>query len=139
MPVTTDEAISAVLDADSVAVVGCSTTPGKAAHDVPAYLKQVGYDIYPVNPYADEIFGRKAVESVTDLPESIDLVCVFRPSEEVPRIVDDVFTHGAIEGIWTQRGIVDQEALDRAETAGLTVVQDRCMKVDHQRLLTSSQ
>ena len=135
MPVESDAEIRAVLDAETVAVVGCSSTPGKAAHDVPAYLDERGYDVIPVNPFADEILGREAADSLGDVGEEIDVVCVFRPSEEVAEIVDEALERDDVEAIWTQRGIRDDEAADRAESAGRRVVQDRCMKVEHRRLV----
>ncbi len=135
MPVTDDVSIRAVLEADSVAVVGCSTTRGKPAHDVPDYLLEQGYDVIPVNPYAETVLGREALESVADVRSPVDVVCVFRPSDEVEGIVDAVLDRADEPVIWTQLGIVDGEAAARAERAGLRVVQDRCMKLEHRRLL----
>ena len=139
MPVTDDDAIRDVLGLNSIAVVGCSTTAGKAAHEIPAYLQRHGYEIHPVNPYADTVVGESAVDSLEEVEAAIDLVNVFRPSEEVAGIVDETLARhdadGDIEAIWLQLGITDDEALADAEAAGLTTVQDRCMKVEHQRLL----
>ena len=139
MPVTDDADVRELLAADTVAVVGCSTTPGKAAHDVPQYLATHGYDVRPVNPYAEEILGVPAVDSLADLDSEIDLVNVFRPSEEVAGIVDDVLARadavGDVQGVWLQRGITDDDALARAEAAGLQTTQDRCAKVEHARLV----
>jgi len=134
MPVTSDEELREILSEERVAVVGCSTTPGKAAHDVPKYLLDHGYEVVPVNPYADEIFGREAYDSLTDVPGEIGIVDVFRPSDELDGIVDDVLEHGDAEVLWTQLGITDREATDRAEGAGVRVVEDMCMKVEHRRL-----
>ena len=139
MPVTDDDAIRDVLGLNSIAVVGCSTTAGKAAHEIPAYLQRHGYEIHPVNPYADTVLGESAVDSLDEVEAAIDLVNVFRPSEEVAGIVDETLARhdadGDIEAIWLQLGITDDDALADAEAAGLTTVQDRCMKVEHQRLL----
>ena len=139
MPVTDDDAIRDVLGLNSIAVVGCSTTAGKAAHEIPAYLQRHGYEIHPVNPYADTVLGKPAVDSLDKVEAAIDLVNVFRPSEEVAGIVDETRsrhdTDGDIEAIWLQLGITDDDALADAEAAGLTTIQDRCMKVEHQRLL----
>ena len=139
MPVTDDDAIRNVLGLNSIAVVGCSTTAGKAAHEIPAYLQRHGYEIHPVNPYADTVLGESAVDSLEEVEAAIDLVNVFRPSEEVAGIVDETRsrhdTDGDIEAIWLQLGITDDDALADAEAAGLTTIQDRCMKVEHQRLL----
>jgi len=134
MPVESDSELAAILDLETVAVVGCSTTPGKAAHDVPAYLRDHGYDVIPVNPYADEIFGRTAYDSLSDVEEAVDVVDVFRPSEEVAGIVDEAVERGDVEAVWLQLDITDDEAAARAEAAGLRVVQDKCMKVEHGRL-----
>lgn len=139
MPITDDAGLRDLLAADTVAVVGCSTTPGKAAHDVPAYLQRHDYRVIPVNPYADEVLGEPAYDSLVDVAEEVDLVDVFRPSEEVPGVVDDVVARHEARGdagaIWLQLGISDDEAAARAEEAGLKIVQDRCMKVEHGRLL----
>jgi len=139
VPVTDDAGVRELLAADTVAVVGCSTTPGKAAHDVPQYLAGHGYDVRPVNPYAEEILGVPAADGLAALDGEVDLVNVFRPSEEVAGIVDDVLaradTVGDVWGVWLQRGITDDDALARAEAAGLQTTQDRCVKVEHARLV----
>lgn len=134
MPVTSDEEIREILSVDRVAVVGCSTTPGKAAHDVPEYLLEHGYDVVPVNPYADEVFGREAYDSLADVPGEIGVVDVFRPSEELDGIVKEVLERGGVGVLWTQTGIRDREATDRAEKEGVRVVEDMCLKVEHRRL-----
>ncbi|QCC50802.1 CoA-binding protein [Halapricum salinum] len=134
MPVTDDEGLREILDSDTIAVVGCSTSPGKAAHDIPKYLLEHGYDVIPVNPFADEIFGREAYDSLADVPDEIDIVDVFRPSEEVPGIVDAVLEREDVETVWLQLDITDDESGERVEESGRTFVQDRCMKVEHQRL-----
>jgi predicted CoA-binding protein len=130
--------VRTLLDAETIAVVGCSATPGKAAHDVPAYLQRQGYEIVPVNPHRDEVLGREAADSLADVSERVDLVDVFRPSEEVSSIVDAVIERierrGDVQGLWLQLGIRDDDAVARARDAGLTVVQDRCLKVEYGRL-----
>ncbi|WP_226040954.1 CoA-binding protein [Natrinema sp. DC36] len=135
MPVESADELEAILGYDTIAVVGCSSTPGKAAHDVPKYLLEHGYNVLPVNPYADEIFGREVDDSLADVEEEIDVVCIFRPSDEVSEIVDAALERDDVRVIWTQQGIRDDEAAARAETDGRTVVQDRCMKVQHRRLV----
>ncbi|MDY6817927.1 MAG: CoA-binding protein [Halobacteriales archaeon] len=134
MPVESDAELREILGLETVAVVGCSSTPGKDAHEIPKYLLEQGYDVIPVNPFADEIFGREAVDSLAAIEGPIDIVDVFRPSEEVAGIVDEALDRGGIKAIWLQLGIYDDDAATRAENAGLCVVQDRCMKVEHQRL-----
>jgi len=137
MPVTDDERIRELLDVDVIAVIGCSTTPGKAAHDVPAYLQRRGYRVIPVNPFADEVLGEPAYDELAAVPETIDLVDVFRPAEEVPGIVESVRARHADRGdagvLWLQLGISHDEAA-AAESDGILVVQDRCLKVEHGRL-----
>ena len=135
MSVATDAELREILELDTVAVVGCSTTPGKAAHGVPKYLLDHGFDVIPVNPNADEIFGREAYDSLAEVPEGIDVVDVFRPSDEVAGIVDEALDRDDVDVIWTQLGIRDEDAARRAEQEGKLVVQDKCIKVQHQRLL----
>ena len=133
MPATTDQ-IREILDYETIAVVGCSTTPGKAAHDIPKYLLDHGYEVVPVNPHADEIFGVEAYDSLEDVPEGVDVVDVFRPSEETGPIVDAAAEREDAEAIWLQLGIRNDEAGERAEAAGKLFVQDKCIKVEHGKL-----
>ncbi len=135
MPVERDDELRDLLQLDTIAVVGCSTTSGKAAHDVPKYLLDHGYDVIPVNPFADEIFGRDTYDSLAAIPDEIDIVDVFRPSDEVPEIVDGAIDREDADAVWLQQGIRHDEAAERAETAGKRVVQDKCMKVEHRRLM----
>jgi uncharacterized protein len=108
----------------------------REAHDVPGYLDDRGDDVVPVNPYAEEILGRPALDTLAEADSRIDLVCIFRPSDEVSGIVDTALEREDVDVIWTQRGIRDERAASRAEAAGRTVVQDRCLKVVHRRLAT---
>jgi predicted CoA-binding protein len=134
MPVESDDELREILEQDTIAVVGCSTTPGKAAHDVPKFLQDRGYEIVPVNPYADELFGRTAPDSLAAVEADVDIVDVFRPSEEVAGIVDQATDREDVEVVWTQLGIRDPEAGERVEAAGKRYVEDRCLKVEYQRL-----
>lgn len=135
MPIESDAGLREVLGLQRVAVIGCSTTPGKDAHEIPKYLQAHGYTVVPVNPTADEVLGRPAYDSLAEVEETIDIVDVFRPSDEVAGIVEAALERDDVKVIWTQLGIVDTDAARRAETAGLQFVQDRCMKVEHQRLI----
>jgi predicted CoA-binding protein len=137
MPVETDAALRSILEKKTVAVVGCSATPGKDAHEIPKYLQAEGYEIIPVNPTVDAVLNREAYDSLSDVEEEIDIVDVFRPSAEVAGIVDEALNRDDVDVIWLQLGIHDDEAVARAEDAGLSVVQDRCMKVEHQRLVAA--
>jgi predicted CoA-binding protein len=135
MPVESDDELREILELETIAVVGCSSTPGKAAHDVPKFMRQRGYDIVPVNPYADEIFGKDVYDSLAAVEETVELVDVFRPSEEVAGIVDEALGREDVEAVWTQLGIRDPAAGERVEAAGKRYVEDRCLKIEYQRLL----
>ncbi|MEE8355079.1 MAG: CoA-binding protein [Candidatus Bathyarchaeia archaeon] len=140
-----DEGIRGILKRHTtVAVVGLSRNPSKASYEVAEYLQSRGYRIVPINPGADEILGEKSYGSLLELPEelkrSVEIVDLFRPSEAVPPFVDDAIKlreeFGAPEVIWMQLGIVNEEAAEMARGAGMTVIMDRCMKVEHRRLLS---
>jgi len=120
----------------TIAVVGMSTNPEKDSHTVPAYLLEHGYRILPVNPNASEILGRKSYPRLSEVPEPVDAVLVFRPSEDVPPIVDEAIRIGA-KTIWMQLGISHETAAQAARAAGLEVVMDRCMRTTHRRLLAT--
>ena len=117
----------------TIAVVGCSKDPAKDAHRVPNYMQMNGYRIIPVNPTATEILGEKAYPSLDAVPIPFDAVDIFRPSPDVPPIVDQAIKSPA-KVIWMQLGIRNDEAAKKAQTAGKIVIQDRCMMRDHARL-----
>lgn len=128
-----DEEIERLLrEAKTVAVVGVSRDPTKDSHIVAQYLSQ-HYRTYFVNPNADEIAGQKCYPSLKDLPEPPDIVDIFRPPSAVPPIVDEAIAVGA-KAVWMQIGIVNNEAAQKAKEAGMTVVQNRCMMVEHRRM-----
>ena len=122
----------------TVAVVGLSRNPAKDSYRVAEYLQSVGYHIIPVNPFADEILGEKCYKNLLDIPETIEVVDIFRPSEDVPPIVEEAIELknrlGTPKVVWMQIGIVNEEAAKRAKEAGFTVVMNRCMMVEHRRL-----
>ena len=138
MPIETDAEVREILGKKTVAVVGCSSTSGKDAHEIPKYLQRQGYEIIPVNPNADEVLGRPAYDSLSDIEEDIEIVDVFRPSAEVAGIVDEALARDDVKVIWLQLGIHDDEAVAQAEAAGLRVVQNRCMKPEHRRLIAAA-
>ncbi len=117
----------------TIAVVGCSKDPKKDAHRVPKYLQMHGYHIIPVNPTATEILGEKAYPSLDSVPVPYDAVDIFRPSADVPPIVDQAI-QGPAKVVWMQLGIRNEEAARTAIASGKIVVQDRCMMRDHARL-----
>ena len=134
MPVDSDDALRAILaDARTIAVVGASGSPQKDAHEVPAYLQEQGYDVLPVNPGQDEVLGRAAADGLRELDIVVDVVDVFRPADEAPDIAHAAVDIGA-DVLWLQLGIVSDEAARIAESAGLTVVMDACMRQAHGRL-----
>lgn len=118
-------------EVETIATVGFSRKPAKQAHQVPRYLMDHGYRVIPVNPNADEILGQKAYPDLRSLPEPVDLVQLFRPSDQVSPHVEAAIEIGA-KYIWMQQGIAHAEAAETARQAGLEVVMDRCMKVEHQ-------
>ncbi|MFQ5918591.1 MAG: CoA-binding protein [Thermoplasmata archaeon] len=125
-----EDEIGEILDGHrTLAVVGLSTNPGKDAHQVPRYAQSAGYRVIPVNPFAEEILGEKAYPRLRDIPFPIDMVVIFRPSEEVPRVVDEALETEA-RAIWMQSGIWHDEAAKKAREAGLKVVQNRCIRTE---------
>ncbi len=119
--------------AKTIAVVGLSPKANRPSHDVARYLKAAGYTIIPVNPGQSEILGEKCYPSLADIPQQVDVVDIFRRPEEVGPVVDQAMEIGA-KVVWMQEGIVNEEAAARARAAGLTVIMDRCLKVDHANL-----
>jgi predicted CoA-binding protein len=123
-----------------IAVVGLSNDLNKPSFRVAAYLKQHGYRIIPVNPFINEVLGEKSYKSLLDIPEtlqrSIDVVDIFRRSEDVPAVVDQAIKMKEAVGrpfvVWMQLGIVNEQAAQAARQAGLVVVMDKCMMVEHQ-------
>ena len=131
---SSDEQIRDILSLNKVAVVGMSKNPSKAAHYVPKYLFENGYDITPVNPSSDEILGKKSYNSVSDIVGDVDIVDVFRPSDQVLPIIQEAIKKKP-KVIWLQQGIHNLEAEELAKNAGIKVVFNRCMLAEHQRLL----
>lgn len=119
-----------LLTTKTIAVVGMSSKPGRPSQDVPLYLKAHGYKIIPVNPNASEIAGMKAYPDLVSIPEKVDVVEIFLRPEDVPPVVEDAIKIGA-KVVWMQEGIANDAAAERAERAGLKVVQDMCMRVAH--------
>lgn len=129
----TDEQIRKFYSLKNIAVVGMSKNPEKAAHYVPKYLADKGYNIIPVNPTADEIMGKKCYHEINEVNESIDIVDVFRPSDQVMSVVEEAIKKKP-KVIWLQEGIHNQEAEELARNVGIEVVFNRCMLAEHERL-----
>lgn len=122
-----------MLETKTIAVVGLSSDAHKAGYYVPAYLQKQGYRIIPVNPNLTEALGERAYPDLRAVPEPVDLVLLFQRSENVPPFVDDAIAIGA-KAVWMQLNIINDAAADKAEAAGLDVVMDACMMVDHRNL-----
>jgi predicted CoA-binding protein len=116
-----------------VAVVGCSPNPERDSHRIAKLLQARGHRVIPVNPGQRSILGETCYASLRDIPEPVDMVDIFRRSEEVAPIVDDAIAVGA-RIVWMQLGVIDEQAAAKAQTAGLTVVMDRCPAIEYRRL-----
>ena len=128
-----DEEIRKILSLKNVAVIGMSKNPEKAAYYVPKYLSENGFNIIPINPTTSEILNKKCYSNVNEIENSIDIVDVFRPSEQVLPFVKEAIKKKP-KVIWLQEGIHNPEAEELAQRAGITVVFNRCMLAEHQRL-----
>ena len=139
MAITDDEDLKRIYaETKTIAVVGASASEEKPAHTVPRYLQRQGFRIIPVNPRGGEILGEKVYERLTDVTEPIDVVDVFRPSDETPPVAKDAVAVGA-KVLWLQEGISNEEAERIASEGGLSVVMDTCMGATHHRLLKQGQ
>ncbi len=123
--------------AKTIAVVGLSDNPGRASYQVSRYMQSQGYRILPVNPAVESVLGEKSYASLSDLPTKPDVVNVFRLPQFVPAIVDEVIQLG-IPYLWLQLDIVHAEAIAKAEAAGVKVVANRCILVEHRRLASEN-
>lgn len=135
VPQPEDEELAHILQTTrNIAVVGISASKERDAYTVPAYLQAAGYRIFPVNPRLKEVLGEPAYPDLLSIPEPIDLVLIFRRGEDVPEIAEQAIAIGA-KTVWMQEGVINLEAANRADDAGLDVVMNMCMRVSHQRLM----
>ncbi|MFN8507439.1 MAG: CoA-binding protein [Dehalococcoidia bacterium] len=127
-----DAALSALMNAKTIAVVGLDARTSRPAHQIATYLQRAGYRIIPVNlgQPGDVVLGEQAYERLTDVPGHVDLVDVFVRSENTGPIIDEAIAIGA-GAVWLQAGITNPQGLERARAAGLAVAQDRCTMVEH--------
>lgn len=125
--------IDRLLDAQTVAVPGLGNRPERPAYYVAEYLQDNGYRIVPIHPTAEEVLGEKVYRSLVEVPFDIDVVDVFRRAEYFDEVVDDAIAKGVKLGIWGQLSVVDEAAAAKARAAGLTVVMDLCMLVEHEQ------
>jgi predicted CoA-binding protein len=126
----TDEISELLKRANTIAVVGLSDNPLRPSYGVAAYMQQHGYRIVPVNPAIKGALGEKAVTSLSEIKEKIDIVDIFRRSESVPEVVDEAIRL-KVPAIWMQEGVVHEEAAEKARKAGIFVVMDRCILKEH--------
>ncbi len=132
---TDDDALRRILEScRTIAIVGLSEKPHRPSHGVARYLLDHGYTIIPVNPRVDEVLGQPCYPALGDIPLKVDMVDCFRRSEEMLNIAKEAIAIKA-RVLWMQLGVVNVEARDLAETAGLEVIMDRCTKIDHSQLL----
>ena len=127
---TTEETRTLLTDAKTIAMIGASSNPDKASHGIMGKLQRAGYHVIPVNPREKEVLGEKAYASLLDIPERIDIVDVFRRSEDTLPIADEAVKIGA-KALWLQTGIVNEDAAARAKAGGLLVVMDACIGATH--------
>ncbi len=116
----------------TIAVVGLSSNPLRSSHEVTEYMQGAGYRIIPVNPNETEVLGEKSYARLEDVPEKVDVVNIFRRAEEVPPVVESAIRIGA-KVVWMQLGIENEEAAEKAKVAGLAVVEDACILIEHRK------
>src|ERR1043166_8685538 len=119
-------------ECQTIAVIGLSSDPWRPSNSVAGYMRRNGYKVIAVNPNESEVFGEQAYEHLSQVPEKVDLVDVFRRSDEAGKAVDDAIAAGA-KAVWLQEGVIDRAAAQRALDAGLMVVMDRCWLKEHAR------
>jgi predicted CoA-binding protein len=131
--INSEETISRILEeCRTIAVVGLSSDPWRPSNSVSAYMRRNGYTVIPVNPNETEVFGERAYADLASVAVKVDLVDVFRRSEEAGKAVDEAIAAGA-KAVWLQEGVIDKAAAQRAVDAGLLVVMDRCWLKEHMR------
>ncbi|MEA3384349.1 MAG: CoA-binding protein [Campylobacterota bacterium] len=131
-----DEIKSIFEETKTIAIIGCSPKPDKDSNRVAVYLKNAGFTIIPVYPKEDVILGEKVYKSLTDIPSDIkvDMVDIFRKPDVIASVVDEAIKRGGVKCIWTQLGLVNNEAAKKALDAGFKVVQSHCTKIEHANL-----
>jgi predicted CoA-binding protein len=131
-----DDVRELLMATETWAVVGCSPDPGRDSHRIAALLQARGKRIVPINPRAEEILGERCYGSVAEIPDTIriDVVDVFRRSDQAGAHVDEAIARGGVAGVWLQLGVIDHAAAERAKHAGLRVVMNRCPAIEWPRL-----
>ena len=129
-----EEIVKILKESNAIVVVGCSRDPEKAAHKVPKYLKEHGYKIIPVNPFADKILGERVYKTISEIKEPVDIIDIFRPSEECLQVVEEAIKLKP-KVVWMQLGIKNLEAAQLAEKHGIKVIMDKCILIEHKHLI----
>ena len=119
----------------TIAIIGCSPKEEKDSNRVARYLQSVGFRIVPVYPKEEQILGEDVYRSVADIPFKIDMVNIFRKAKEIDVIVDMAIKRGDIDCLWTQLGLVNNQACERAHDASIKIVQDKCTKIEHAKIV----
>ena len=129
-----EEIIEIFKNTKTIAIAGLSPDASKASNMVAAYLQNVGFKIVPIYPKEDTILGEKVYRTISEVPFKIDMVDIFRKPDAIAAIVDEVIARGDVDTVWTQLGLVNNEAASKAKEAGLKVVQNKCTKIEHRNL-----
>ena len=129
-----EEIIEIFKNTKTIAIAGLSPDASKASNMVAVYLQNAGFKIVPVYPKEDTILGEKVYRTISEIPFKIDMVDIFRKPDAIAAIVDEVIARGDVDTVWTQLGLVNNEAAAKAKEAGLKVVQNKCTKIEHRNL-----
>ena len=129
-----EEIIEILKNTKTIAIAGLSPDSSKASNMVAVYLQNAGFKIVPVYPKEDVILGEKVYRTLSEIPFKIDMVDIFRKPDAIAAIVDEVIARGDVDTVWTQLGLVNNEAALKAKEAGLKVVQNKCTKIEHRNL-----
>jgi predicted CoA-binding protein len=119
----------------NIAIIGASPNPSKDSHIVTKYMIDAGYNVFPIYPKEDTILGQKVYRSLADIDKKVDIVVVFRKPQAVKAVAEAVIKRGDVDVLWTQLGIVNNEAAEMAKENGVKVVQNLCIKIEHKNLL----
>jgi len=119
----------------NIAVIGASPNPAKDSNMVTKYLIDAGYNVFPIYPKENTIYGKKVYRKLADIEDKVDIVVVFRKPQALDAIADEVIKRGDVEVLWTQLGIVNNQAAQKVKEHGINVVQNLCIKIEHKRLL----
>jgi uncharacterized protein len=129
-----EEIIEIFKNTKTIAIAGLSPDTSKASNMVAAYLQNAGFKIVPIYPKEDTILGEKVYRTISEVPFKIDMVDIFRKPDAIAAIVDEVIARGDVDTVWTQLGLVNNAAAQKAKEAGLKVVQNKCTKIEHRNL-----